>query len=325
MKSIFALIVVLAVTAAASLEAATVTYTDKMGRTVTVSVPVKRAVFLLTYELIPALGIWDKVVGIGRWAYDNDLMKAVRPDIKRSVPSAGTGSDVNIEALLKLKPDLVITWTYKPENAKFMEEKGLKVIAIYPESLPELYDSMKLHGKLFRKERRTDNVIMQMEKIFRIIKEKVSGIPPEKRKKVLWLYGKPTTVACKKGVPNDIFNLIGGMNPAASINQRDADIPMERIIGWNPDVIFIWGSATYTGKDIINSPQWSYIKAVKEGRVYKAPEWSTWSPRLAPIALWIAIKTYPEYFRDINFEKITDDFYRKVFGIPYSKVKKIED
>jgi iron complex transport system substrate-binding protein len=324
MKKFFILIVLLAVTAAASSEAAVVTYTDKLGRSVTVSVPVKRAVFLLTYELIPALGIWDKVVGIGRWAYDNDLMKAVRPDIKRSVPSAGTGSDLNIEALLKLKPDLVITWTYKPENTKFMEEKGLKVIAVYPESLQELYDSMKLHGKLFQKERRTDKVIMQMEKIFGIIRDRVSGIPSEKRKKVLWLYGKPTTVACKKGVSNDILSLTGGMNPAASINQRDADIPMERIMAWNPDVIFIWGNATYSAEDILGSQQWRYIKAVREGRVYKAPEWSTWSPRLAPVALWIAIKTYPEYFRDINFEKITDDFYRKVFGIPYGKVKKIE-
>jgi len=58
--------------------------------------------------------------------------------------------------------------------------------------------------------------------------------------------------------------------------------------------------------------------------VYKAPEWSTWSPRLAPIALWMAMKTYPEYFRDINLYKVTDEFYRKVFGISYSKVKKIE-
>jgi len=305
-------------------KAETITCKDKLGRTVTVSVPVKRAVFLLTYELIPALGIWDKVVGIGRWAYDNDLMKAVRPDIKRSVPSAGTGSDLNIEALLKLKPDLVITWTYKLENTKFMEEKGLKVIAVYPESLQELYDSMKLHGKLFRKERRTDKVIMQMEKIFGTIRERVSGIPPEKRKKVLWLYGKPTTVACRKGVPNDIFGLTGGMNPAASINQREADIPMERIMAWNPDVIFIWGNATYSAEDILSSQQWRYIKAAREGRVYKAPEWSTWSPRLAPIALWMAMKTYPEYFRDVNFEKITDDFYRKVFGIPYGKVNKIE-
>ncbi len=305
-------------------EAETITYKDKLGRIVTIPIPVKRAVFFLTYELIPSLGIWDKVVGIGRWAYDNDLIKAVKTDIKRSVPSVGTGIDVNIEALLKLKPELVITWTYKPETVKFMEEKGLKVIAIYPESLEELYNVMRVHGRLFSKEERMERSIAQMEGIFKLIKERVSNIPNNKRRKVLWLGGKPTSVACGIGVTNDIFKLIGGINPAAQIPQRNADVPMERIITWNPDVIFIWGNAGYTAQGILQGSQWRFIKAVREGRVYKAPEWSTWSPRLAPVALWMAMKTYPEYFRDINLYKITDDFYREVFGISFSRVRGFE-
>jgi len=309
---------------AAPLQAATVTYTDKMGRIVHCPCPVKRAVFFISYELIPALGIWDRCVGIGRWAYDNDLMKATRPDIEKSIPSAGSGSDVNIEALLKLKPDIVLTWTFKPETVRFMEEKGLRVIAIYPDSLPELYDVMRLHGRLFGREKRMEESISKMEEIFKLIKERIARIPVDKRKRVLWLGGKPTSVACGIGVTNDILNLIGGINPAASIRQRNADIPMERIIAWNPAVIFIWGNAGYKTRDIINSPQWRFVKAVRERHVYKAPEWSTWSPRLAPIALWMAAKTYPEYFTDVDCEKVADGFYRKVFGIPYSKVKPFE-
>ena len=305
-------------------EAAAITCRDKLGRTVTVNVPVKRAVFFITYELIPALDIWDSVVGIGRWAYDNDLMRATKPDIANIIPSTGSGTDVNIEALLKLKPDLVITWTFKPETIRFMEEKGLRVIAIYPDSLSELYDVMRLHGKQFKKKKEMGHSISEMERIFKLIKYRVSKIPDSKKRKVLWLGGKPTSVACGIGVTNDIFKLINGINPASSIPQRNADVPMERIIAWNPDVIFIWGNAGYTAQSILQSPQWRFIRAVKEGRVYKAPEWSTWSPRLAPIALWMAMKTYPEYFRDINLYKVTDEFYRKVFGISYSKVKKIE-
>ena len=59
--------------------------------------------------------------------------------------------------------------------------------------------------------------------------------------------------------------------------------------------------------------------------MYKAPIWSTWSPRIAPIVLWMAVKTYPEHFQDINLEKKFDDFYQLVFGIPYSTVAKIEN
>lgn len=305
--------------------ATTITYTDKLGRVVSVHVPVKRAVFFQSYELIPALGIWDRVVGIARWAYDNDLIRATRPDVERSIPSAGTGTDINVEALLKLKPDIVVTWTFQPETVRFMEEKGLKVIAIYPESLMELMDVMRTHGKLFGKEKQTERAIAEMDRIFQRVKQRVAGIPAEKRKRVLWLGSKPTLVAGGIGVTEDLFKLIGANNPAAMIPQRNAEVSIERIIAWNPEVVFIWGNAKYTAAEILNNPQWRFIKAVKDGQIYKAPEWSTWSPRLAPVALWMAMKCYPDQFKDIHLEEVTDDFYRKVFGIPYRMVKKFED
>ncbi len=320
-------LIVLIISAVIVMEASASTsiiYTDKLGRTVAIPTPVNRVVFFQTYELIPALGIWDRVVGIGRWAYDNDLMRAAKPDIAKKIPSAGTGTDINIEALLKLKPDLVITWSFKPENIRFMEEKGLKVISIYPESLEELYSVMKLHGKLFKKEREIENAIKEMQKFFSLISARLSNLPANEKKKALWLFSKPTSIACGIGVTNDIFNIIGVINPAASIQKGNADVPMEKIIAWNPDVIFIWGNAKYFPKDIIENPQWRLVKAVKEGQVYKAPEWSTWSPRLAPVALWMAAKTYPSYFADIDLDKYIDDFYQKVLKIPYKKVKKID-
>ncbi|HET6460666.1 MAG TPA: ABC transporter substrate-binding protein [Syntrophales bacterium] len=310
---------------AAALHAETITYKDKLGRTVSVSLPVRRAVFFQTYELIPALGVWDKVVGIGRYAYTNDLMKAARPDIEKTVPSAGSGIDINMEALLKLKPDIVITWTSRPEQVRFMEEKGLRVIAVYPDSLSELYEVMEFHGKIFEKEKEIKRTIVSMDGIFSSIKKRVAKIQPDKRQKVLWISSRPNSVACHIGVTNDILTMIGGINPASSIPQRNADVSIERIIEWNPDVIFIWGNAKYNPQDIMRNPQWRSINAVRSGRVFKAPEWSTWSPRLAPVALWMAMKTYPQHFRDINFDATADVFYKKVYGISYRMVARIEN
>lgn len=302
----------------------TVTYKDKLGRVVTVDAPVKRAVILITYDLIPALDIWDDVAGINRWAYSHDdLFKAIRPDAWKTIPSVGTGDNVNIEAILALKPDIIITWTYRPEIMRFMEQKGLKVIGIYPEGIEELYDVMRLHGRLFNREKRTEFVINRMDEIFRLIRQRVATIPQEKRKRCLWLGGKPTTVACGIGVTNDIFKMIGCMNPAGDIQERNRDVSLERIITWDPDVIFIWGNAGYPTETVTKGPQWASVKAVRENRVYRAPEWSTWSPRLAPIALWMAMKTYPEYFRDIDFDRVANRFYMDVFGISYGGIEKI--
>ncbi|MGD0487253.1 MAG: ABC transporter substrate-binding protein [Syntrophorhabdales bacterium] len=292
-----------------------VTYRDKLGRTVTVPVPVKRAVFLISYELIPVLGVWDRVVGVGRWVYDNDLIRQVKPDIRATIPSVGSGTDVNVEALMKLAPDVVVTWTFKPELVRFMEERGLRVIAIYPESLAELYDVMRLHGRLFQREARMERAIGEMEGLFRMIGERVGRIPEGRRKKVLYIGTKPTSVSGGIGITNEMIALIGAHNPASTLQQRNVEVPLERIIAWNPDVIVIWGNARYGVSDLTGDPQWRLLEAVRKERVYKAPEWSTWSPRLAPFALWMAAMTYPEYFKDVDMDNVVDEFHRKVFGV----------
>ena len=311
------LIVGLAVLSASAQQ--TIWYTDKLGRTVNISIPVRRAVNLQLYEFLPALHCWDRIAGIGRYAYENDLVLAARPNIRRSIPSVGSGTDLNIEALLRLKPDLVITWIFKPENVKYMEERGLKVIAVYPDNIDELYDVIRLQGKLFQREKEANNTIWQMDDIFRLIRSRTAAIPIDQRKKVLWIGGRQNNVAGAGSLTDNILNLVGGRNVAGGLPQRNVDVSIETIIGWNPDAIFIWGNAKYTAQDILNSPQWRRVKAVRDGQVFKAPEWSTWSPRLAPVTLWMATKLYPERYKDVNLFAITDVFDRKVFGLPLGK------
>jgi iron complex transport system substrate-binding protein len=292
---------------------------------VTVTTPVNRAVLFETYELSAGLDIWDRIAGISRYAYENDLMLAIKPDLARVVPSVGSGFDVNIEALLKLKPDLVLTWTTKPETVRFMEEKGLTVIAVYPENLAELYEVLRLQGRLFGREDRVERIIRNMESVFDLIGKKVLKIPAGNRVKALWLNGRPTAVSGNIGVNNDVFGKINAVNAASELRERSSEVSIERIIGWNPDVVFIWGSAKYNAEDLIGSPQWRHVSAVKTGRVYKAPKWSTWSPRLAIVALWMAMKTYPDQFKDVNLKKVAEDFYQSVYGVSYKRVNKIEN
>lgn len=299
------------------------TLVDKLGRTVTVSVPLKRAVIIITYELIPALGIWDQVVGVSRWAETEcDVYKAIiekSPHLKK--PHVGIGTDINIEAVMALRPDLVITWTYNPAPIRFLEEKGVNVFSIYPESFKELYEVIRLHGFLFGKTDRAEQVISEMEKFLEIIKERIKTISPKEQLKVVHLLGKPTTVSGAIGITNGLINLVGAVNVGSEIRDRNADVSVERIVKWNPDVIFIWGNAGYSPEWILENSQWQHIKAVHKKQVYKLPKWSTWSPRLSPLALWMAMKIYPERFKDISFDQVVEDFYIKIFGVPYSQVK----
>ncbi len=305
-------------------QAETFLYTDKLDRIIQIKSPIKRAIIFSTYELIPALGLWEQVVGIGRYAYYNDLMRAVRPNIAQEYPSAGSGMDVNIEAVLQAKPDLVITWSIKPESVRYLEQRGLTVAAVHPESIEELHEAIRFHGRAFGKEVRARQVVAESKRIFTIIGKKTAAIPLESRKKVLWLSSKPTTVAGGTGMYNDLVRAIGAVNPAAGYRERYVEVSLEKIITWNPDVIFIWGNAKYSVDDVLKNPQWRHVRAVKTGQVFKAPEWSTLSPRAAAAALLMAAKVYPEKFRKADVDKELDVFYQRVFSISFARIKKAD-
>ncbi|HOK06247.1 MAG TPA: ABC transporter substrate-binding protein [Syntrophales bacterium] len=296
---------------------AVITHTDRLGRRVEIPVPVKRAVFLQMYELIPVLDVWEKVAGLGRYAFVNDIVASSRAHRHGTVPAVGGGNDINVEAVIRVRPDLIVTWTASPEQVRFLEGKGLRVIAEYPESIQELREVMKLLGRVFQRERRVSRAIGEMDLLLGDIRARVAKAPPSPRPRVLWLGSRPTTVACRNSIGNELIRLVGGENPAEAIPLRNTDIPLERIISWNPDIVFIWGNARYGARHILESSHWRTVNAVKHGRVYKLPEWSTWSPRVALVALWMAMRTYPERFEGLDFSSVADRFYRLVFGLSY--------
>ena len=129
-------------------------FIDKRGESIIIDVPVKRAIIVISYELIPALNLWNQVVGVSVWAEKNcDIYKAfikLNPDLKK--PTVGAGINLNIEAILKLKPDLIITWTYVPQVVDYLESKGFKVFTIHPDNLAEFYQVLRIYGKLFGRE-----------------------------------------------------------------------------------------------------------------------------------------------------------------------------
>ncbi len=305
--------------------AETLTLTDKLGRRISLSVPVKRGVLLQTYEFIPALGLWERVVGVSRHAEEEcDIFRvALRKDsIQRRPAKVGSGTDINVESLLAHKPEVIITWSFYPQHVQFLERKGFTVIAIFPNDIEKLYSVTRLHGKIFGKEKRAEEVIAEMEKIFQLIKERVAKIPKQRRVKAIYVMGTPTRVACGESLPNSVLELTGAINPASELKTNYSDVPLERIIQWNPDVIFIWGFAKYDEKALYENPQWRMVKAVQNKRVYKLPHMSTWSPRLAVIALIMAEKLYPEYFKDIDVTKTIDDFYKRVFNLSIDEIRK---
>ncbi len=279
--------------------------------------PKHRVVLLEFYELAASLLAWDRVVGISHYAYDNDLLQRMLPNL-RQIPSPGSGFDINIEALLALKPDLVVTWSRKPETVAFLNRKGLEVLSVYPESVAEIQRDLRRLGQAMGKERRAEDVINVMQTHLDTVRERVARIP-RPRPRAVWLSGKPTTVYGNRGVVHDLMGLAGGYNLGGFIDWNNRELSMEEIVALNPEVVLIWGSASYRAEDIIKDPKWQTIQAVKTGRVFKANRASTWSPRIVDLAWWMAQKFYPQDITPAEAEAALSRFYPAAFGIPYER------
>lgn len=302
--------------------ARSLTFRDASGSAVSITTPINRALFHVNCELIPVLGVRSRVVGVGKWCNENDVLRAA--GITLPVVSSET-TNMSIENVVRLKPDLIISWPGVRKETEYLERHGFKTASFNPRNLAELNDMLRIHGRMFGREEQADRAIREMGKILRIVSERTLSIRGAVRKKGLWLSTAPTRVMCRYDLKNALLEAAHIDNPASAIPLQNSDVSIETIMKWDPDVIFIPVAdyRSYSKNDILNNPQWRHVKAVRERRVYEFNHRiTTWSPSFAPIALWMAAKAYPERFRNVNIEKTIDDFYLKVYQVSGEKVWK---
>ncbi len=142
------------VLAAASLPTHALEITDARGRTQSFPHPPERIVSLLPSltESICALDQCQRLVGVDR--YSN------WPAAVRRLPQVGGGIDPNIEAIVALKPDVVLLATSSRASDR-LEALGIKVVALEPKTHSDVRRVLGTLGQLL-------------------------GVPPEQGAERLW-------------------------------------------------------------------------------------------------------------------------------------------
>jgi len=149
------------------------------------------------------------------------------------------------------------------------------------------------------------------------LRRRVAAIPAGTQPKVVWLWGKPTTICGNQGVVSELIKVAGGKNLGGNFDSFNRELSMETMVALNPEVVLIWGSAAYGPADLLQDPKWQVVQAVKDQRVFKATRASTWSPRVVILAWWMAHCFYPQVISQEEVERAADRFYRSCFGISY--------
>lgn len=303
---------------AAASEAEGITLTDQAGRTVTLEQPAESIVscyYISTYATI-ALGLKDKIVGLENKADTRALYALAAPELPQ-LTQVGTLKELNVEAVAALEPDLVIMPQKLIDNAQTLEDLGITVMIVNPETQEGLETMLTLIGEACGASDQAQALIDYNHTQL----ERAAEMTADLEKPSVCLLGNSSylSVAPAAMYQNDLIEQAGGVNAAASIEEDYwADVSYETLLALAPEVLVIPSAASYTAEDVMNDPQLADLPAVQNGAVYTMPqgldEWDSPTPSGILGVLWLTSVLHPEAY---PFEEFTADaqaFYQTFYG-----------
>ncbi|MBI3241125.1 MAG: ABC transporter substrate-binding protein [Chloroflexi bacterium] len=243
--------------------------TDSLGREVTLAAPAQRIVSLApsNTEIAFAIGAGGQLIG-------RDDFSDYPPEAA-SVPSVGSlYPNVNAEAIVALKPDLVLAaGITSPDDVKALADLGLTVYATsYAVTLDDVYGDILAVGKLTGHAVEAENLVVSMKARVEAISAKTA--PLATRPNVFYETDDTDPSSPWTRGPNSyaesLINLAGGVNVGSVGSAQDFQMSLEEIVNQNPDII-IFSHASYSGRtpeQVMARPGWETIKAVEIGAVF---------------------------------------------------------
>lgn len=211
-------------------------------------------------ELLFAFGLEDRIAGVTSFC---DY-----PESAKKKPKIGGMSNPSLEAVISLKPDIVVMTV--DGNPKEFEERlrsmKIKTYVFRARRLPEFPQGIREMGAELGVKEKADLLAGEIEKT--LAKFRKAG-PPAQQKKVLFIiWPEPLIVAGRGSITDDALTLLGQKNISDDSRTSYPKYSIEEIIRRAPDVIFIGRGK---GMEEISEGLLQRLKtvsAVKNGRVF---------------------------------------------------------
>ena len=312
------------------------TVLDSTDRTITVKTPVERVIPLHMRHAgtVCVLGADDRVVGV-----DSTVISRGRlfPELS-ALQSIGTVRAPDLEQILMLNPDLVITFTNFPDPAT-LEDKipgTIPVVRMDLSRVDSLPGEMAMLGYVLGSGDMTAKYLAWYEGYVDTVKEKVADIADddkvtvfmEREKKtggdplVRWAYASETGYT-------DLCTVAGGINIAEEQIEYHGDVEVEWVIDQNPEVIT---GLSYKGgyevdddtamrtyhEEIKNLPGSENVMAARNDRVHIISGDFSIGAQLPIGIVTVAKWLYPDRFEDFDPKEIHEEFLTEFMRIEYN-------
>ncbi len=311
----------------AATQPATQVITDSNGRKVSVPTNINRIgdAWHAHNVVLTMLGAGDKIVATVLTPQSRPWLYRVNPALGKAA-TVFTTSSVNLEELLKTKPDVVFLPT-SDKNADKISALGIPVLQMGFTD----FDGLKrcfsetgaiLGGKALAKARK---YITYLDQKLAMVTAVTNKIPKEQRPRVLHVTAlTPLVVDGRDTIINAWIETAGGVNAAAEVSGNNREVTFEQILKWNPDVIVLSSTLLGNGgtdlEKVLNDPRWKQVAAVQKSKVFYNPDgafmWDRYSAEEALEIQWAAKTLHPDRFKQIDMVKETCYFYKTFFNYP---------
>ncbi len=239
---------------------------DDAGDTVHLSGPAKRVISLIpsATETLIALGATDRIVGRTRY----DVAKEVQ-----AVPSVGGGIDPSVEAIVGLKPDLVIGWDNDKRRA--IREKlatlGIPVFSVRTEDTTDVFRGIGNLGKLVGRDSAAAALRTSIRATIDSVRQEVAGRPV--RRVMFVVYPDPPLTAGPKTFVSQLIGVAGGASIFDDANALWPNVSLEEIVKRAPELLILpQGEFKDNAADLFRSRNgWRDLAAVKNGSIAVVP------------------------------------------------------
>lgn len=218
-------------------------------------------------EIVCALGCAPMLVGVDA---DSDYPA----EVVATLPKTGRDLNLDIDAVLALKPDLVLTSLTVPGHEKVVEALravGLRVLVCDPCSLADVYANIREIAEVLGVQERGHALVAQMEAAMPEVE--VVGARP---KVLVEWWPKPVIAPARQSWVTDIIQRAGGENPWAGMDAKS--LPMEHADARAaaPEVIVMsWCGVkeeNYRSEVVRGRAGWDSVPAVAHGRIHAISE-----------------------------------------------------
>ena len=245
-----------------------------------------------TAETLYLLGAQDRIVGVSGFS--------TRPPEVRSKPRISAFRDANLDAIVALKPDLVLTFSdVQAEITRQLVLRGLAVLNFNQRSISEILEMIAMLARIVDKAAEGKGLIASLRRGLDEVASSAQKLA--RRPRVYFEEWHDPLISGIRWV-DELIEIAGGEPIFPELRQggkaQERVINPDEVLRRDPEVVFAsWCGMKVDFEAVCNRPGWGEMQAVRNHHLYEIPSSCILQP--GPAALTDGVRLLHEKLAEV--------------------------